>query len=240
MAKPKTIEDDVLINLIQKFYTEECYSNAAGLKLPRIAEYIAKNGYPTYTVTTLRRNTNARNYIDSLIESSTGNANILVTYKTLDVDTFLDNNRTRTALKRELTNLDAYYKSIADSASEISKKNRELSEKFQRTKTALTDVQAEAASLKQTIARLEQENKALKLQNKNLSDTVKDYVYDGIATELLVQDGELINADTKIDPEKLKNNIISAGTSIISETKPAPAIRSGSNVLKGIFEDFED
>jgi len=99
MGRSKIIDDKTLLDLIQKYYIEDCKGNANKLKLPALTEYIINNGYPNYTVTTLRRNEKARQYIDSLKQSTEEKSlAVLSTYKTLDVEAFLNTNKTHLVL----------------------------------------------------------------------------------------------------------------------------------------------
>lgn len=240
MSRNKTIEDNMLLNLIQQFYNEECKGNSKELKLPKIAEYIAQNGYPSYNVTTLRRNQVARKYIDSLKEISTENNHLVIAYKTIDVEEFIRTNRTPSALKRELINLDAYYKSIVDSSLAISEKNKLLASKLQKKESSLASAQDEIKSLKNALATLKEENNTLKTKNKKLVDIVQEYVYEDIANELLSQDGELINANTHIDLRNLEKNLITSSTTISIPQEKHNDIKSKSNVIKGLFDNLED
>lgn len=240
MAKKKTLEDDVLLNLIERFYKEHCNGNVNALKLPKITEYIVQNGYPNYAVTTLRRNQVARQYIDSLKETATDNQNLLVAYKTIDVEEFIQNNKTTSALKRELINLDAYYKSVADSSLIVLEKNKKLVSELQKTESSLTSALDEITALKQEIATLKSENNILKSRNQRLTDIVQDYVYADIANELLAQDGELVNVNTQINADSLEKNIITSSTKINTSQERPNNTKSDSNVIKGLFEEFKE
>ena len=69
MARPKQIEDNVLLNLIKKYFNEECQGNAKKLKASEVTKYINANGYPDYPATTLRRTPVAMAYIGELKSS---------------------------------------------------------------------------------------------------------------------------------------------------------------------------
>lgn len=121
MARKKYIDDDTLITLIDTYYLESGRSERA-LQPPQITNYINANGYPKYQVTSLRRNEKAKEHIQELLAASKEKgASLLISYKTLDVQAFLDRNSTRQKMITALTELDTYYKSICDNALSMQK-----------------------------------------------------------------------------------------------------------------------
>jgi len=88
--------------------------------------------------------------------------------------------------------------------------------------------------MEQAIKQLKEEIKTLQASNKQLKTVVNDYVYDDIANELLAQAGELVKEETIIDTNKLNKQIITA------ETKISKKSNSGSSVIQGIFDNFEE
>lgn len=235
MARTKQIHDKDLLTLIQQYYINECNENPDALKLPQIADYIATHGCSGYTVTTLRRNATARQYIDNLKKSAQTLSQPLLVYKSLDVEAFVDKNKTRLSLIRDLTALDVYYKSIVDTALEIQKNYRALEKKVQDYKDKINKLQQQNVALKEELLKLKKEVSVLHVDNKTLRHTVSDYVYDDIAKELLAADKELKQVNTSIDPEKLSKKLITASTTI---TPQKLSSKSGSNVLTGIFGDI--
>lgn len=65
MARPKYIEDRVLLELIKKYFYEECNANIKKLKASEIVKYINRHGYPDYPATTLRRTQAAMERLES-------------------------------------------------------------------------------------------------------------------------------------------------------------------------------
>lgn len=236
MGRNKTIDDEALLDLIGKYYTEVCKGDAHKMKLPALAGYIADNGYPGYRVESLRRSAKARAYIESLKQTDEEKASrILVAYKTLDVDDLLDHNRTRASLKTALIALDAYYKEIAEGTIEISKKYQVLSKKYGEVQNKLEQTREQLSALTQEVTSLKQRIRTLESDKKVLRSIVEDYVYPDIANTLLANDGVLSDPETIIDADKLNTLLISGDTKISKE----PEVRSGSTVLKELYIDFE-
>lgn len=237
MGRNKVIEDNDLIELIQRFYIEECKSNAKKLKLPEMTEYVVQNGFPNYKVESLRRNKIARNYIDSLKEIEDGKTLcILATYKTLDVESFLDTNKTRESFKKALINLDSYYRTVANAATEVNKKYKVLEQKYEEISEKLNNAQKEIGELACNISSLKDKNKSLKNDNNVIKGIVDNYVYPDIANELLIKDGVLSNVNTSIDTDKLEKKLLSADSKIEKKS----TARSGSATIQNIFDKFED
>lgn len=256
MGRKKIIEDDALLDLIKTYYNEVCHGNARLLKLPHIAEYIRKNGYDDYQVTTLRRNEAARTYIESL-KGNVVHAGETIVYKTLDVESFLNNHTSRDSMKKALTDLDTSYRNMAEAAMTIKDNNRKLE------KEADT-LSSENASLKEENDRLSKNDAIQKAKIKELSeqnDTFKrfidDNVYPEIANQLLKDDWELKGFESKtIDPDYVEADVIRADSQVSAAYEGEDAeISAGTdtdkdgsndgdnvenNVIKGLFDDFNE
>lgn len=235
MGRNKVIEDANLLELIDRFFREECKGQALRLKLPDIAAYVRANGYPQYAVESLRRNPQARALIENLKQLGEEKALVsLVAYKTLEIDSFLNSHQSRNSLKQGLMELDNYYKTIADSAIEALRKYSEVVKKLEKTTDALTEANAKNESLMKTVASLKEEKKVLEAQNEGYKGVVFDYMYPNVANELLAQAGLLKNAQTGVDKIKLASNTVTGSSVIVDEENT----RSGSKVVSGLFKDF--
>ncbi len=232
MARPKMIEDQLILKLIEEYYLTKCDGKAEKLKIPNITAYIReKSNCTTYDATLLRRNKAAREYIDSMKGAGNQEALSIVTvYKSLDVETFLDTNRTRNALKQSLSGLDNYYKMVADSASELNRKAKDSQNKFSKLEREIEELKAENEKLKDKNSALKAETSRLSTENKALLSVVNTYVYPELANQLLVQEGYLSNTNDVIIKDAFDENVVTADTEIFSE----------SNVIQGLFNKFKD
>ena len=227
MARRKTVEDDVLVSLIDQFFEENRVSGKVNLS--KIAEYVRSHGYPDYAVESLRRNNVARTHISTISSVSELLIEQIMTYKTLDVEEFLTTHPTRASMKSALTALDGYYHAISDQAVKTGKKYRLL----------LRDTQVlrnEKDAVEKSLVILSKEVRCLKEQNKKLTEIIKNYLYPDIANDLLVKEGVIPGMEARLDQAKLDNQIIRGDTEI--QTAPSP--RSGSSVIQGIFDNLED
>lgn len=242
MARNKLITDKELLKLIQKFLEEKCGGNASKLKLPAIAEYVSQTGYPGYRVETLRRNKAARDYIDTLMDTAEGKALVtVVTYKSLDIEAFLTANTTHQSMTRALTQLDTYYKTIADSAVLLNGKYKELEKQVEIIANERDNALKQLNELTISHQATTNLNKILKKENEIYKKVLSDYVYPDIANELLKKEGILKKSSSYIESDVLETKIITSSTCIIpddSERKTVKA-KSGSNVIQGLFDDFK-
>ena len=208
MARRKHIEDVEIIEHFEKYLQEECSNNVSLFKIPRFGDYLRKNGFPSVADTTLRRNTSFREVLaerkakyDEEEEYRT-----VITYKTIDVDSFMATNRTPNAIRTGLSELNLYYKKVAEAALEFKNSVEEIKNENEK-------LQDETEKLKEQIQQLlqkETSRKALETENIKLRALIKSSVYPEIANELLKEEGILQSKQQVITDEFMANNILTA------------------------------
>jgi len=231
MGRTKVITDDELIAYIDRFLNEKCAGKVDMLKIPVLGEFIRSNGMPAVNDTVIRRNKAARKYIDDLKKADASeDVYVVSTYKTLDVDAFIERNHSISNLKKSLTELNTYYKKVSEAATKISDKYKKLEQKYNILKKEQEKISNKTLQSSDNIAALMKENNSLKEENKALRTIIDTYVYPEIANELLKQSGLLYNTEEVVDPKAIDENIIR------SDTK----IKSNSNIIKGMFNKFKE
>lgn len=205
MARRKHIEDVEIIEHFEKYLQEECSNNVSLFKIPRFGDYLRKNGFPTVADTTLRRNTSFREVLaerkakyDEEEEYRT-----VITYKTIDVDSFMATNRTPNAIRTGLSELNLYYKKVAEAALEFKNENVKLQDENEELKEQI-----------QQLLQKETSRKALETENIKLRALIKSSVYPEIANELLKEVGILQSEQQVITDEFMVNNILTADSEI--------------------------
>lgn len=236
MGRKRTIDDAKLLILIDEFFRTECMQGSKKIKLPRLTEYIQKNGFPSFRVETLRRNKIARERIDELNQKVSSPSDLVPVYKSLDIDAFLSNNRTQASLKSALTSLDTYYRDIFEYAENIRERNTTLGKLNEHNLKLLKNQSEEISCLTQQNKVLKKRVSAAEAEQKRLKDIINDYVYPDIANALLAEDGDLIHAETNIISEKLSEKTITSETVIVF---PKKATSNNSTIIK-LFDDFEE
>lgn len=206
MARRKHIEDVEIIEHFEKYLQEECSNNVTLFKIPRFGDYLRKNGFPSVADTTLRRNNGFRELLaerKAKYEEEEEEYRTVITYKTIDVDSFMATNRTPNAIRTSLSELNLYYKKVAEAALEFKNENEKLQDENEELKEQI-----------QQLIQKETSRKALETENIKLRALIKSSVYPEIANELLKEEGILQSEQQVITDEFMANNILTADSEI--------------------------
>lgn len=234
MARPKYIEDRVLLELIKKYFYEECNANIKKLKASEIVKYINCHGYPDYPATTLRRTPAAMEYIEELKKAINDDDYITIeSYRTIDAAALVDSNRSRDKLISAITERDCYYKKIADSAFYHIEKYKKLKEKYEQEKENTNALITKITELENLLTEYKTEMKILHSDLSAYKSVIETYVYPEIANELLIKEGAIRKTETLLKDEILENNLITSTTNIKKASKMK------SNVIKGLFDELD-
>ena len=235
MARPKLIEDSVLLELIKKYFYEECHNNIKKLKMSEVVKYINNNGYPDYPASTLRRTKAAVDYIEELKNTITDDNYVTsVSYQTIDAALLVDSNRSRDTLIKAISERDSYYKTIADSAAQSFERYTKLKKQYDAEKKNNDILTEKIAELEDLISNYKSKIKALNNELNASKAVIENYIYPEIANELLVKEGAVRQTEGLLKEDALESNLITATTDITKATK------SGSNVIKGLFSILEE
>ena len=206
MARRKHIEDVEIIEHFEKYLQEECSNNVTLFKIPIFGDYLRKNGFPSVADTTLRRNTGFREVLaerKAKYDEEEEEYRTVITYKTIDVDSFMATNRTPNAIRTGLSELNLYYKKVAEAALEFKNENEKLQDENEELKEHM-----------QQLLQKETSRKALETENIKLRALIKSSVYPEIANELLKEEGILQSEQQVITYEFMANNILTADSEI--------------------------
>ena len=206
MARRKHIEDVEITEQFEKYLQEECQNNVTLFKIPRFGDYLRKNGFPSVADTTLRRNTSFREVLaerKAKYDEEEEEYRTVITYKTIDVDSFMATNRTPNAIRTGLSELNLYYKKVAEAALEFKNENEKLQ-----------DENEELTQQIQQLLQKETSRKAIETEKIKLRALIKSSVYPEIANELLKEEGILQSEQQVITDEFMANNILTADSEI--------------------------
>lgn len=228
MARSKVLSSDELIKQVDEFRFE---NPGTCVSIPALGEYIRKKGFPIQDYT-LRRDADLRKYIESIVKKEDGNTYVeVVTYRTLDVDTFLENNRTQAELKAALSQRDQYYARIAATAVEAIKKKK-------ATEKSLQELQEKCAALESALAHKAQKEDTAAMKEKDavitkLKGILDTYVYPDVANTLLEKEGILETVNHIVNLQSVESLTLKANAPI-----SAPGSRYDSvNRLLGDFDE---
>lgn len=204
MARPRSFTEDELIALINEYYLK--YPNRM-IKTSDLEQYARTHGRPNFKAYSIRRCAKAKQYIDQINASNQVTLETtIVTWRQLDVDAFLNLNRSRSDLKNALIQRDNYYGEVCRSAGEFLRDKERLEAK-------ITRMNSEINNLKNQIAELEQmnTNKINRYSQEMLSKMKKvldTYVYPDIANEILKKEGLDSLFGLYVNPESVESEMI--------------------------------
>jgi hypothetical protein len=231
MARKKIITDEDLKTLFDQFLIDECHQDIQRYKIPRFGDYLRKNGYPSINDYIIRRNRSLSSYVNKQRDlKQTDDNYIIASFRSIDPDTFIKTNHGYRSLKRALSELNLYYKSVCASATRMNEQSIEIIENKSKDDQANFDLRTKNSLLKKENEELKRQNKEYLKHLKGLKKIVETYVYDEIANELLKSEGLLLDTNEVIDLTKLEKEIIRSETNI----------KSKSNVIQGLFEMLEE
>lgn len=204
MARPRLFTEDELIALINEYYLE--YPNRI-IKTSDLERYARTHGRPNFKAYSIRRCAKAKQYIDQI------NANnqvtletTIVTWRQLDVDAFLNLNRSRSDLKNALIQRDNYYGEVCRSAGEFLRDKERLEAKITRMNSEINDLMNQVAELEQmNTNKINRYSQEMLSKMKKVLDT---YVYPDIANEILKKEGLDSLFSLYVNPESVESEMI--------------------------------
>lgn len=204
MARPRLFTEDELIALINEYYLE--YPNRM-IKTSDLEQYARTHGRPNFKAYSIRRCAKAKQYIDQI------NANnqvtletTIVTWRQLDVDAFLNLNRSRSDLKNALIQRDNYYGEVCRSAGEFLRDKERLEAKIARMNSEINDLKNQIAELEQmNTNKINRYSQEMLSKMKKVLDT---YVYPDIANEILKKEGLDSLFGLYVNPESVESEMI--------------------------------
>ena len=204
MARPRLFTEDELIALINEYYLE--YPNRM-IKTSDLERYARTHGRLNFKAYSIRRCAKAKQYIDQINASNQVTLETtIVTWRQLDVDTFLNLNRSRNDLKNALIQRDNYYGEVCRSAGEFLRDKEHLEDKIRRMKSEINDLKSQIAELEQmNTNKINRYSQEMLSKMKKVLDT---YVYPDIANEILKKEGLDSLFGLYVNPESVESELI--------------------------------
>lgn len=204
MARPRSFTEDELIALINEYYLK--YPNRM-IKTSDLEQYARTHGRPNFKAYSIRRCAKAKQYIDQINASNQVTLETtIVTWRQLDVDAFLNLNRSRSDLKNALIQRDNYYGEVCRSAGEFLRDKEHLEDKIRRMKSEINDLKSQIAELEQmNTNKINRYSQEMLSKMKKVLDT---YVYPDIANEILKKEGLDSLFGLYVNPESIESEMI--------------------------------
>lgn len=226
MGRKRKIETDEMLSFVDQYRME--YPDEK-ITPPKLGRYIRNQGrdIPDHLI---RRDGLVTRYIE---EKNQGSINIALqtvsSYKTIDVDCFLDKNRTQSRLKKALMERDRYYNNVAQSAAKIFKQYKSVVEELESEKQKTARLEMLYSDLQQ-----KKQKKSEATTNKTihaLSKIIKTHIYPEIANELLRKAGLIDFSGDRVFPDSVLEETVDVQTDVIDKADSISA-----RLMKG-FED---
>lgn len=244
MARPRKMETEEMIRLVDSYFTTEAAGNPAKLKCSCLEGFAERNGYKAKAYD-FRRNAKVRAHMEELaamVLNENGMQMMLGdAYKSMDVSRMLKARRDPDELRMVLGEMDDYWKQVYERSVQISGKNKELQQKLHAARKSGTELEHQLEELKAKGEENAAANNKLTAENRYLRKMLRTYLYPALANEILQQEELLENADTRITHEAGKL-IDGRFPSAFSESaaEDARQVSSGEAALEKMWKGLED
>jgi len=210
LARPRKMNSEELVRIVNAYFTTEAAGNPALLKCSLLGKYADKVGSKAKAYD-FRRDEQVRKRINELKEIVAKESCIVggkgCAYKSLDISRILSVRHCPEELARVLGDIDQGWKKVYEQAV--------------RSNALVTDFQIEIKNLRDERERItealeisERHNKDLQTEkrrivaeNRYLRKMLKTYLYPALANEILSQEEQIQNPDTQVT-EKAKEALI--------------------------------
>ena len=209
MGRKKTLATEEMIRLTDEY---RLLKPNAKIKFPELAEFIRSKGFPIQAYT-LRRDKTLVEYVAKLNNASDEMIyQDVVAFHPLDVEIFIQNNRSVPKMKQALATRDQYYAKIAAAAADSIKRRKQAEQE-------LTEMAKRAADLEAKNAKIQKMEYEKKLKEKDvviskLKAILDNYVYPDAANAMLEKEGILHTVIDVVAPVKMENMLITASTEV--------------------------
>ena len=210
MARPKKINTDDMIQIVNAYFKTEAAGNPDRLKCSLLEEFAERNGYSVKAYD-FRRDINVRKHLEVLKQMVLDDNGMRIilgeSYKNLDVNRILKVRRDPDELRKVMGEMDDYWKQVYENSIETTKKAAEFRKEKEYLKVELKSVTQRLCDYQKDSSEAVANNKALLLENRYLRKMLKTYLYPALANEILQQDNLIKNADSKVT-EHAKDKLI--------------------------------
>ena len=190
MARPKKLSDADAVRLVDSLY-EQCGDHTR-LKFSELEKHAVLLDMKVKAYD-LRRNSAVLQRI-SEIEALELNAGGLaaIAYKDLDIDGFMQSNRSPDRLRRGLAELDGRWHKLYDYAAGLSKQVSTLTDELHQSETRESNLRFQYAQLSEQATAAQRSSSGFKAENSYLRKTIQKYLYPALANSILTSSREFV------------------------------------------------
>lgn len=237
MARPKSFSEEEIIALINEYYLK--YPNMM-IKASDLERYARTHGRPNFKAYSIRRCPKAKQYIDKInADNQVTLVTTIATWSQLDVDAFLNLNRSRSDLKNALIQRDNYYGEVCRTAGEFLNDKNRLEAKITRMQSEIDDLKNQIAQLEQMKTnKINQYSQQMLLKMKKVLDT---YVYPDIANEILKKEGLDTLFGLYVNPTSIESEMITPESELVFENTQATSNEDVTvDSIQSLMGEFDD
>lgn len=237
MARPKSFSEEEIIALINEYYLK--YPNMM-IKASDLERYARTHGRPNFKAYSIRRCPKAKQYIDKInADNQVTLVTTIATWSQLDVDAFLNLNRSRCDLKNALIQRDNYYGEVCRTAGEFLNDKNRLEAKITRMQSEIDDLKNQIAQLEQMKTnKINQYSQQMLLKMKKVLDT---YVYPDIANEILKKEGLDTLFGLYVNPASIESEMITPESELVFENTQATSNEDVTvDSIQSLMVEFDD
>lgn len=238
MARPKKVESDELVRIVNTYFSKEAGGDPSRLKYSLIAEYAASHGMPEIKAYDFRRDAEVRKCVEELEQTVRDENGIVIqpgsAYKSLDVNGIIKVWHNQDEIRTNLTKQDAYWHTVHDAYLRHKKEAEENAEAKRKLSEECSSLRKENRELQELHAASRSEIRDLTAKNRYLGKMLRIYLYPALANEILADENQIRNPDTsataRAKEKMIDGSIPSAVDAASSEDKK---ILSMEDVLLG-------
>ena len=234
MARPRKTDSEELVRLVDAYFSTEAAGDPTLLKCSLLEEYAGKAGCGAKAYD-FRRDKQVRVRMDELREMAAKEkapaAGKGYVYKSLDINRILGIRRDPDELAKILGEIDNGWRQVYEKAVRTDGLVMEFQLQASKLKEEKASISIELGEFVEQNKRLRKEARNLTAENRYLRKMLKTYLYPALANEILVQENQIENPDTKVT-EKAKAELIDGNR----PSGVSSAIRRDVSEIKNVDE----
>ena len=188
MARPKKASDEMLVSIVEEYYSIVACGDMAKMKFAALEAYSREKG-TEIKEHVFRRNKAVLKRLSELkdITDCEQGLKLSVGYRNLDVDGFIKGCSSLEELKNKLMELDGYWKDIYEQSSAYAEESRKEILSMSKIEKCNEDLGRANEALSKNYEDVRKENNELKRENIYLRQLVDKYIMPELARELMRQ-----------------------------------------------------
>lgn len=214
MARPKKVDSNQLIAMLDNYFTNVIEGDVTKLKYSNLEAYFKTCGVDVAAYN-LRRDKDFVNALERLKTSDNLCGQIIedVRYKTLDIEQLIKSCYDLKSFRKALLELDAYWKNIYQKMVDIAENDKRLKANNEKNVLELARVEKELSVATDEIELLKKEIQTLKKENTYCKGQIRKYIYPAVANKIM--------RDMRLPAKDIEGVNPAVFTDFIDDKKPA-------------------